>query len=72
MTSKKAAFIVLLVLASVVSAWPQFQGKVAGRVLDPAGTPVEKAEVTRHLAENLDRPLRVSRRTRKAASSRSG
>ncbi len=46
MTSKKAACIVLLALASVVSAWPQFQGKVAGKVLDPAGTPVEKAEVT--------------------------
>lgn len=46
MTSKKAAFIVFLVLASVVSAWPQFQGKVTGKVLDPAGTPVEKAEVS--------------------------
>jgi tetratricopeptide (TPR) repeat protein len=46
MTSKKAAFIVLLIFASVVSAWPQFHGKITGRVLDPAGIPVEKAEVT--------------------------
>ena len=46
MTSKKAACIVILVLASVVAAWPQFQGKITGRVLDPAGNPVEKADVS--------------------------
>ena len=46
MTSKKAACIVLLALASVILAWPQFQGKITGKVLDPAGTPVEKAEVS--------------------------
>jgi Flp pilus assembly protein TadD len=46
MTSKKTALIVLFLLAAAaVPAWAQFQGKITGRVLDPAGNPVEKAEV---------------------------
>ncbi len=46
MRSIKAACIVLSVLASAASAWPQFQGKIGGRVLGPDGSPIEKAEVT--------------------------
>jgi tetratricopeptide (TPR) repeat protein len=46
MTSKKIALIALLVaVAAAVPVWAQFQGKITGRVLDPAGNPVEKAEV---------------------------
>ena len=44
--SKKAALIALLVVVSAVAAHAQYQGKISGRVLDPAGQPVEKAEVT--------------------------
>jgi Tfp pilus assembly protein PilF len=42
----KAAAIALFVLMSAVSAWPQYQGKIGGRVLDAEGKPIEKAEVT--------------------------
>ncbi len=45
MMSRKAAFIALTVLLFAASAWPQFQGKVAGVVLDSSKNPVEKAEV---------------------------
>ncbi len=45
MMPQRSAFIALLVLMSAVSAWPQYQGKVTGRVIDAAGNPVEKAEV---------------------------
>jgi len=46
MIPKKAAWTVFLVLMSAIAAWPQYQGRISGRVLDPAGNPVEKAEVT--------------------------
>jgi tetratricopeptide (TPR) repeat protein len=46
MSLKKAAFILVLVLACAVPSLAQFQGKVSGRVLDQEGNPVEKAEVT--------------------------
>jgi len=47
MTVKRTALIILaLALAASVPAWAQFQGKITGRVLDPAGNPVEKAEVS--------------------------
>jgi len=46
MISRKAAFIAVLVLGLAALAWPQYQGKVIGKVLDPDGNPVEKAEVT--------------------------
>ncbi len=46
MSTKRTAFILLLVFALAVPALAQFQGKVSGRVLDQEGKPVEKAEVT--------------------------
>jgi Flp pilus assembly protein TadD len=46
MIPKRAAFIALIVLMSAVSVWPQYQGRIFGRVIDAAGNPVEKAEVT--------------------------
>ena len=49
MISKRSALIILvlaLALAASVPARAQFQGKITGRVLDPAGNPVEKAEVS--------------------------
>jgi len=45
MKAPKAAAIALFILMSSGSAWSQYQGKIAGRVLDPEGKPVEKAEV---------------------------
>jgi Flp pilus assembly protein TadD len=45
MIPKRAVFIALIVLMSAASVWPQYQGKISGRVLDPAGNPVEKADV---------------------------
>ncbi|MGZ5554824.1 MAG: tetratricopeptide repeat protein [Candidatus Aminicenantales bacterium] len=45
MMPRKAVFIALTVLLLAASAWPQFQGKVTGTVLDAAKNPVEKAEV---------------------------
>jgi len=44
--NKKAALIALAVLLTAASAWPQYQGRITGRVLDPAGNPVAQAEVT--------------------------
>ena len=47
MKSERTACLALIVFFSlVVSAWPQYQGRVVGRVVDAAGNPVEKAEVT--------------------------
>jgi len=45
MIPRKTAFIASAVLALAAAAWPQFQGKITGTVLDQAGNPVEKAEV---------------------------
>ncbi len=45
MMSRKAVFVTLTVLVLAVSAWPQYQGKVSGKVVDPSKNPVEKAEV---------------------------
>jgi tetratricopeptide (TPR) repeat protein len=46
MKAPKAAVAVLFVLALAIPAWSQYQGKIVGRVLDPEGKPVEKAEVS--------------------------
>ena len=46
MKAPKAVVIAFFVLMSAISAWPQYQGKIGGRVLDPGGQPVEKAEVS--------------------------
>ena len=45
MIPRKAAFVAGTLLMLAASAWPQFQGKITGTVLDQAGNPVEKAEV---------------------------
>ena len=54
MRVSKAAVIALFVLMSAVSAWPQYQGKICGRILDPDGKPVEKAEVSIVSQKDLD------------------
>ena len=46
MTHQRTAVALLLALACAIPALAQFQGKVVGTVLDQAGNPVEKAEVT--------------------------
>ncbi|MCU0243690.1 MAG: tetratricopeptide repeat protein [Acidobacteria bacterium] len=49
MISKRSALIILVLaiaLAASAPSWAQFQGKITGRVVDPAGNPVEKAEVS--------------------------
>jgi tetratricopeptide (TPR) repeat protein len=46
MISRKSAFPVLTFLAVAAFAWPQYQGRITGRVIDSAGNPVEKAELT--------------------------
>ncbi len=46
MMPRKAAFVAGLALTLAASAWPQYQGKILGRVVDSGGNPVEKAEVT--------------------------
>jgi Flp pilus assembly protein TadD len=47
MRSPKTALAVLIAFFSLAaSAWPQFQGRVTGKVIDPAGNPIEKAEVS--------------------------
>ncbi len=47
MRSPKTALAVLIALFSLAAAGrAQFQGRVTGKVVDPAGNPVEKAEVT--------------------------
>lgn len=45
MMSRKAVFVALTVLVLAASAWPQYQGKVSGKVVDPSNNPLEKAEV---------------------------
>lgn len=46
MKPTKAVRLTLFVLLAAVAAWPQYQGRISGRVLDPEGNAVEKAEVT--------------------------
>jgi len=46
MKAPKAAAIAFVLLVSAVSAWAQYQGKIVGRIVDPEGRPLEKAEVT--------------------------
>jgi tetratricopeptide (TPR) repeat protein len=46
MNPRKAVFIALAVLLAAVPALAQYQGKIGGRVLDPEGRPIEKAEVS--------------------------
>ncbi len=46
MIPKKTVLVVLFVLALAAVGSAQYQGRITGRVLDPAGRPVEKAEVT--------------------------
>ena len=46
MKPRKTVCLALFVLLAAVAAWPQFQGRVNGRVLDPDGNAVDKAEVT--------------------------
>lgn len=45
MMPRRAVFITLMVVLLAASAWPQFQGKVSGSVVDASKNPVEKAEV---------------------------
>lgn len=42
----KRSAVIILTLAFAAAAQAQFQGKISGRVLDPSGNPVEKAEVS--------------------------
>jgi tetratricopeptide (TPR) repeat protein len=46
MKAPKAVAIALFTLAFAVSAWAQYQGKIVGKVVDPDGQPIEKAEVS--------------------------
>jgi tetratricopeptide (TPR) repeat protein len=46
MIRKKATLIALFLFVSAVAARAQFQGRISGHVYDPAGTPLEKVEVT--------------------------
>lgn len=46
MIPKKTAVVALLLFVFATVSWAQFQGRITGRVLDPTGNPVEKAEVT--------------------------
>ncbi|OGD21002.1 MAG: hypothetical protein A2W03_16660 [Candidatus Aminicenantes bacterium RBG_16_63_16] len=43
--SKRSAFISLTLFLAAAGAWAQFQGRISGRVLDPSGNPIERAEV---------------------------
>lgn len=45
MMPRKALLTALTVFVLAASAWPQFQGKVSGNVIDASKNPVEKAEV---------------------------
>ncbi|HUT07572.1 MAG TPA: tetratricopeptide repeat protein, partial [Candidatus Latescibacteria bacterium] len=45
MNLKKASILAFLLFVSVAASWAQYQGRIKGRVLDPAGNPVDKAEV---------------------------
>ncbi|MCX6568916.1 MAG: tetratricopeptide repeat protein [Candidatus Aminicenantes bacterium] len=46
MIPKKAAIFALLLFMSTAASWAQYQSRITGRVLDPAGNPVDKADVT--------------------------
>jgi tetratricopeptide (TPR) repeat protein len=46
MKALKAAAIALAILVSAVSAWAQYQGKIVGKIVDPEGRPIERAEVS--------------------------
>jgi len=46
MISKKISVLALLLFVSTVASWAQYQSRIKGRVLDPSGNPVDKAEVT--------------------------
>jgi len=41
-----AVLVILIVIGLAVPAWPQYQSRIVGRVLDTAGNPIEKAEVS--------------------------
>lgn len=45
MIYRRTAFIAAMILLLAASAWPQFQGKISGQVVDKDGNPVERAEV---------------------------
>ena len=45
MILKKASVVALLLFVSTAASWAQYQGRIRGRVLDPSGSPVDKAEV---------------------------
>jgi len=46
MMPKKAPIVALLLFVTTAASWAQFQGRISGRVLDPSGNPVDKADVT--------------------------
>jgi tetratricopeptide (TPR) repeat protein len=46
MAFRKALLAVLVFAAAAVTAWSQYQAKIGGRVVDPEGKPVEKAEIS--------------------------
>jgi tetratricopeptide (TPR) repeat protein len=43
---KKALIVALLLFVFAAAAWAQYQGRITGRVLDPSGNPIDKADVT--------------------------
>lgn len=45
MILKKAPIFALLLFVSTAASWAQYQGRIRGRVLDPSGNPVDKADV---------------------------
>ena len=45
MMPRKAVFVALMACLLAAFAWPQYQGKISGTVVDSSKTPVEKAEV---------------------------
>jgi Flp pilus assembly protein TadD len=46
MIPKKAPVVALLLFVFAAVSWAQFQGRITGRVLDPSGNPIDKADVT--------------------------
>ncbi len=45
MVPKKILIFALLLFVFTAVAWAQYQGRITGRVLDPAGNPIDKADV---------------------------
>jgi Flp pilus assembly protein TadD len=45
MIPKKALVVVVLLFVFAAVPWAQYQGRITGRVLDPSGNPVDKADV---------------------------